>query len=418
MRILNFVLLILPLTLAAQSIKVIDLVTSDIVFNHYDNKIYATTPSSAGALGNSICIIDPVTAVVDTAVFIGSEPAKIGLSDNGEMLYVALDGAAAVRPFSAKTRSSGQQFSLGSDPFSGPYYVEDIEVLSGSTNSIAVALRNQGFSPKHEGVSIYDGGVARPNTTQDHTGSNVIEIVSSNLMIGYNNETTEYGLRTIQIISNGVQETNVYRNMISGFGVDIHYSRDRIYSTYGKAIDISSGTPALLASFFEASGPVVEDTSQNLVCYAYQDFWGDEVLIKRYSAINFILKDTLVISDSLTSGDVLNLISWGANGNLAYNTSAGKLVIIDQTGLSVEESEVDIDLKIFPNPTSDYLTLYGQPQHGAIQILITSSSGEVLARNSVIELPYKMDLSRYNPGVYFLRVASGQFSVTKKLLKQ
>ena len=38
--------------------------------------------------------------------------------------------------------------------------------MPGQSSTIAVSRRNVGFSPKHEGVAIYDDGVMRPTTTQ------------------------------------------------------------------------------------------------------------------------------------------------------------------------------------------------------------------------------------------------------------
>lgn len=411
-------ILLLPISIVAQPIKVIDLETNDILFNKYDDKIYATTPSTAGVNGNSICIIDPVTALIDTAIFIGSEPNKIVLSDNGNMIYVSLDGAAAIRSFDLTTLSAGQQYSLGNDPWSGPFYVEDLEILQGSDSSVVVSRRNQGFSPKHEGVGVYDSGTIRPNTTQDHTGSNVIEIISPELMVGYNNETTEFGLRTIQIDSNGLQEINVYQNMISGFGVDIYYSKDRIYSTNGKVIDISSGTPSLLATFMDASGPVIEDTSLNLICYAYQDFWSDEVLVKRYSKSNFVIQDTILISDTLTTGDVLSIITWGINGKLAFNTSGGKVVIIDQSVVGISKPIAKINFKIFPNPTVDFITITSQNRREDSEIQLITLSGEVVTRKYEVEFPHTIDLTNHASGTYLLLVTSGKNTGIQKIIKQ
>lgn len=299
MRTLTLLLLLFPMNILAQTVKVIDLETNDILFNRFDQKIYATTPSSAGEYGNSICIIDPMTAEIDTAIFIGSEPNKVALSDNGVMMYVALDGAAAVRQFIVPTLTPSLQFPLGNDPSSGPFYVEDIEILKDRETSIVVSRRNVGISPRHEGVGIYDNELVRPNTTRDHTGSNVIEVVSENFMVGYNNASTEFGLRTMRIDDDGVQEIEVYRNMINGFGTDIYYSNNRIYSTNGKVVDISTETPILLGTFPDALGQVVEDDSEGLICYAYQGSFSDEVLLKRYSRTNFIIVDTIVIDNVL-----------------------------------------------------------------------------------------------------------------------
>ncbi len=418
MRTLILLLSLIPMSVIAQAIKVMNLQSNDILFNPFDNKIYAATASTAGVYGNSICIIDPITATIDQAIFVGSEPNQIRLSDNGEVIFVALDGAAAVRKFNVSTRTAEQQFSLGNDTWSGPFYVEDLEIIKGSDSSIAVSRRNMGMSPKHEGVGIYDLGTVRPNTTQDHTGSNVIEMISENLMVGYNNETTEFGLRTIQIDSNGVQQINVYQNMISGFGVDIYYSNGRIYSTNGKVVDISSGIPSVLATFFEASGPVVEDLSEKVVCYAYQNFWDDEVLIKRYSSANFVIVDTIVVSEVFTSGKVLSLITWGENGKYAFNTSEGRVIIIDRDITGVKDIKRKSDFTIFPNPTVDYVTVSVQEQFNGFKFQLLSLSGAILEQKSAIEFSHTIDMTKYASGTYFLLVSTDQKYELQKIIKQ
>ena len=100
-----------------------------------------------------------------TVGFRGQRAGEIAISDDGQFLYVALDGAAAVRRVSLATLTADLQFGLGADQFFGPFYVDDIAVLPGSPHSVAVSRRNVGFSPRHEGVAIYDSGVQRPTTT-------------------------------------------------------------------------------------------------------------------------------------------------------------------------------------------------------------------------------------------------------------
>ena len=47
--------------------------------------------------GNTVVIIDPASASIESSVLVGSEPGKLALSDDDEVLYVGLDGANAVR---------------------------------------------------------------------------------------------------------------------------------------------------------------------------------------------------------------------------------------------------------------------------------------------------------------------------------
>ncbi len=153
------------------NIRTVSLTTNDIVYDLFSQKIYASVPSSAGASGNSITVIDPMTGMVGPPIFIGSEPTRLAISDDGKYLYVALDGAAGVRRLNLLTMTPELQFPLGNDSFSGPFYVDDMEVRPGCSDDIAVSRRNRGFSPRHEGVGLYSNGQMRQKTTPDHRHS-------------------------------------------------------------------------------------------------------------------------------------------------------------------------------------------------------------------------------------------------------
>jgi DNA-binding beta-propeller fold protein YncE len=185
-------------------VRQLAIATRDLVYDPNTRKIYASVPASQGAGGNSVMSIDPETGTLDMPVFVGSEPGKLAVSDDGQYLYVALDGAAAVRRIQVAGQMPGPQFTLGSDSFFGPYYVEDMAVLPGNPNVVAISRKNLGVSPRHAGVALYDNGVARGKATERHTGSNVIEASTNpDVLYGYNNETTEFGFRRMQVAAAG-----------------------------------------------------------------------------------------------------------------------------------------------------------------------------------------------------------------------
>lgn len=143
-------------------IRRIPLTTNDLVYSSSTGKIYASVPSSAGSRGNSITTIDPATGVVGNSTFIGSEPNKLALADDGHNLYVALDGSFAVRRFNVSINTPGVQFALGQDSFSGRLTARDFAVAPGDPDLLAVAQAFSNFgSPA--GVAVFDNGVRRPN---------------------------------------------------------------------------------------------------------------------------------------------------------------------------------------------------------------------------------------------------------------
>src|SRR5687767_918401 len=94
----------------ADFIRQISLTTNDLVYSATTGKIYASRPSSVGVGGNSIAAIDPTTGLVTGSTFIGSEPNKLALADDGQNLYISLDGSSALRRFDVVTNTPGLQF--------------------------------------------------------------------------------------------------------------------------------------------------------------------------------------------------------------------------------------------------------------------------------------------------------------------
>src|ERR1041385_898883 len=176
-------------------IRRISLTTNDLVYSASTGKLYASIPSAAGSGGNSIAAIDPMTGVITSATFIGSEPNKLALSDDGHSLYASLNGAAAVRRFDVLTNTPGLQFSLGQDSFSGRFSVSDFAVAPGNPDLLAVA-RTSGA-----GVAVFDNGVRRTNVGPIQS-SDFLAFSASGSKFYVTGQST--GLQTMTIDASGV----------------------------------------------------------------------------------------------------------------------------------------------------------------------------------------------------------------------
>src|SRR4029079_17511347 len=78
------VLLLIATAAGADSIRQVSLPANDLAYDPTTGKIYASVPGSAGSIGNSITAIDPETGQVGASVFVGSEPGKLAISDQGQ----------------------------------------------------------------------------------------------------------------------------------------------------------------------------------------------------------------------------------------------------------------------------------------------------------------------------------------------
>lgn len=300
----------------------LNLPTNDLLYDPSRQVIYATIPGTV-ANGNSVGVLRPDTGQLQNTIPIGSEPTRMGITEDRQALFVALDGAGAVRRLDLGTGTPGTQFALGTDSFNGTMYAEDLVPLSGTNDSVAVSLFFRGVSPRHAGVAVYDGGVRRTTTTRGHTGSNRIEPGNSaTRLYGYNNETTEFGFRRLSISASGVSETDVTRNLISNFGVDIELAGGRIYSTTGRVVEPESRT--LLGTFPGISSAAVEaDPTGNRTYFVDTSASGTPRTLRAFDATTFVQLGTATIP---AGSDVRTLIRFGADG-LALRTSGGRVFL-------------------------------------------------------------------------------------------
>jgi hypothetical protein len=155
--------------------ETVDVEAGDMAYDAGRNLIYASVRSTSALSPNSIVAINPDTAAVVRTVAAGSNPGQIDMSDDGSMLFVSLDGSASIKQFNLNDFSVVREFPTG---FPGPgasAIAEDLEVMPGAPNSIAVSVAATTQSPRGLGVAIYDSGVKRPTTTASGTGNNEIE---------------------------------------------------------------------------------------------------------------------------------------------------------------------------------------------------------------------------------------------------
>ena len=68
------------------TVTILDLPANDIVLDPFAERIYASMPSSYGANGNSIAVINPSTVAVTGFFYAGSEPTKLALDSTSKFL--------------------------------------------------------------------------------------------------------------------------------------------------------------------------------------------------------------------------------------------------------------------------------------------------------------------------------------------
>jgi hypothetical protein len=305
-------------------VRRLNLTANDLVYNSATQTIYASVPSAAGNIGNSLTQINPRTGGLGASVFVGSEPNLLALADDNQTLYVTLEGSFSVRRFDVATQTPGLQFSLGREQNGGSYTASDIAVAPGNPNLLAVARYRNFVSPPGGGVAIFDNGFQLPQTGPGHSAG-------ANYLAFSNSASTLYGgglydgLRTMTVAFNGVTDSGTG----TPFGVGrVKYVNGIIYSSGGQVINPVTRT--LLGTFADAtSNAFAIDAAVGRAYYLVRDSFGsNNWTLKAYDINTFIQIGSLSIPN--ISGDATALVRWGTNG-LAFRTTGGEVYFIQTT---------------------------------------------------------------------------------------
>lgn len=218
--------------------KVINQKIFEMIYDPVSQKIFASVPQNSSwdtspppANPDTVIPIDPATGQLSAPVAAGSRPRKLALSDDSKYLYVALDGENAVQRLDLPTLQTNLRINLGNSPYLGPYSVGDMAVLPGNPDAVAIA-RTVNASPNVGGMVVYDGAVARPNTTPSHTGPEMIAFSSSAA------RAYSYGgggFYRLDVDTSGITIKDVASNL--GGGYVMKFADGLVYTSNGDVVD-------------------------------------------------------------------------------------------------------------------------------------------------------------------------------------
>lgn len=305
----------------------ISMVTNDMVYNPQDHLIYTTRPSNVGPDGNTIQRIDPLTGGIVGSVWVGSEPDKLAVSDDGQTLYVSLKGAYAIRRYNVSTQTPGIQFSIGRNDNYGPYLTSDIKVAPGNPNILAVARSLPEISPSTWGVTVFDNAVQLPVIAGTTEGAQYLAFSSSASTLYGSNQYD--GLLSMTVDANGATIDNLPH---TSFGVrNLKFDDGILYDSYGHIIDAASRALRGTCAGVDTNA-IASDTATGRVLYATKASTSSNIKIRAFDISTYLEIGSLEIPN--TGGSETNpisLVRYGTNG-LAMRVSGDKIYFI-QTSL-------------------------------------------------------------------------------------
>jgi hypothetical protein len=245
--------------------------------------------------------------------------------------------------------------------------------VAGDPDLLVISTFRASVSPRHNGVVVYDNGIARPSKTQDHTGSNIIEPSGDpTIFFGQNTETTEFGFRRIQLNENGLTQLNVVE-LFGGFGSMMRSDGDIVYSSGG---DIADGAQMRRLGTLNTRGLPCPDRAAFRVYYLESagNFSSDYGKITAYDPVSLNPIRSLNLPSSVSEPS--SFVRWGATGLAFRNASTIYLVNSANLVPAAPPADISVSVTATPNPAT-----IGNP---VSYVITASNAGPNPAPNLVI----------------------------------
>jgi len=291
-------------------IRRVNLQANSLVYSEATQALYASVQSRDGVRGNSITQITPATGEIGPSVFIGSEPDRMAISDDGGTIWTHLNDMRAVRHFDVLTQTAGLQFATGSMTPQPPL---DMDVVPGHPQSVVLS---RGFSQVSAGsVVVFDGGIKRPNIVNTSSYGPVEFGANPSILYG------AFGpdFITFLVDSSGVTQSSVthgYWPPLTPF----KFAGGLLYGGTGLVLDPESNVVCGTFPGVNSSAMAV-DTANHRVFFVtgrYVSGIGSTVVLQAFDSDTFLPIGSLTLPG--VAGTPVSLVRWGTNG-LAFNTT-------------------------------------------------------------------------------------------------
>jgi hypothetical protein len=319
-----------------------------ILYDPYTRKIMASiAPQTTPIAGNSIVAITPETATIGTPVLIGSQPAKLALTPDGQILYTILAGSNSVARFNMLTQQPDFTVALAATYNGQTSAPNDLAVQPGTENTIALNLG------EYTGTAIFDFNPAaktaaiRGQASTTVNGS-CLQFVDANDLLEAFDLDNEYNSSLLQYVvpTGGFVSGNAYTNTsLDGFACVV-VSNGIAYGTGGGVANPGTIPATSLGTF-------PPDVSGADFSYNWLDDGVPDTSLKRsfflvdinapcspcyvpggiaaYNQSNFLPTDvaslTMATIEGAYSFSAVDLIRWGQDG-LAVLTSSGHIYLL------------------------------------------------------------------------------------------
>ncbi len=207
----------------------------------------------------------------------------------------------------------------------------------------------------------------------------------------------------IEIKNCGSQVVNLSGIYFGGLGLSYQFPANSTLAANTSLFIASKATTFLSRYGFNAFGEFyrnLSNSNQNLII---SDAFGNTI-------------DTVFYYDSSPwptspdgGGSYLQLIDTALDNNLSSSWIASN-------ALTLTENDSESQLVIYPNPTSDFISISSDNQLSKIEVL--DLEGRIILSIEKVAKVISVDLSQCSNGIYFLKIIENNKSISRKIIKK
>ncbi len=329
--------------------------------------IFASVDADFPTYGGSVVQIDPETGLIHSPIFIGEDPRAMAVSEDMSTLYVGFyDGdldartefdQGAIAEVDLATSTVVQTIPLGRDG-NYPLIAGDIELLPGTTKSIAVAKRLWTLGSS-KGVFVFDDGVQRSASTPDSGSSHFIEFIDGDTLFGYEADRG-YTPQLIDIDGTGaaivLEGTRFSATTSSSFESRVHdglayMSTGHVHDL--STLDVVANTEPGADSVSHVGFRLLEiDPSSGKVFQAVSSVFSNPFRLDSFDLATLAFIDSIPLN--VVSWSAEDLYRWGPDG-LIFAEVAGGFTRPESPSVVIMRSVVSADSR----PVGTLLDLQG-----------------------------------------------------------
>ncbi len=321
----------------------LNLASLDLAWDAIDSRLMVPVWSADPRYPNSILSVDPTTGAISKSATVASDPDLVRVTDDGSLVYVGFRTVNSVASLNLPNLGASSTFSLGADPFYGPYYAYDLQPAPGAPRTTAIAFAVNGAQPpESNGMTVFDSGAARPNASSRSIGFQTIQWRTNSTLYAVDNAASlySYGVDASGLTLNS---RNLVLNTSSTSSLkDIHFDAGTgyLYDDNGWVIDPSNGS---IVGDFQASGLAIPDSALHRVFILGQlaaQSGTSNYTIQSFDQATFTLAHSLTLHSLV--GTPVAFVRWGSTGLAlvtynqnadATNGPAGMLYILSDSNL-------------------------------------------------------------------------------------